>query len=370
VSKTRIRRRPPTAQPSGPVVAPNEGVLALQRLAGNQAVNSLLRKPGPKTPPPTAKPASKDLVYALDYVQDFFQGVHDVLDLKDKVEDVAIRNYSEFGKLKDPPKLSDAIIGAIFSTLVGLIPGGTIIKLGITTGLFALDMRGLRKDLEVMPIPGVSAEDEKAKGPTAKHTEKAGKIYEHGKTGYDTGKAVYDAVKAQREAEKAASEAEASAKEIAGLQHGRITHWVNAINDARAQEAKIKAWLREADDKGAGGLEAAVHKRLGDIPAVNEAFQRGLEKEYELELYRAKYAKAKWVTTTSIDEMYGSKYVNSRIEGADELSEATRRRIAELDGHPFMWEYPAMIAIILKLRDEKREVKLKSDDRLKAGMKF
>jgi hypothetical protein len=356
------------------VVAPSEGVLALQRLAGNQAVNSLLRKPGPKTPPPPAltdKQASDDLAFALKYVDDFFEGVRDVLNLKDKVQDVAIRNYSEFGKLKDPPKLSDAIIGALFSSLVGLIPGGTIIKLGITTGLFALDMRALKKDLDVMPIPGVSAEDEKAKGPTAKHTEKAGKIYEHGKTGYDTGKAVYDAVKAQREAEKAASEAEASAKEIAGLQHGRITDWTKGISDARQQEAKIVEWLKGAVAKGnRGGLEAAVKKDLGPIPEVNEAFQKQLEKEFELELYRAKYAKAKWVTTTSIDEMYGSKYVNSRMEGADDLSEATRRRIAELDGHPFMWEYPAMIAIILKLRDEKREVKLKSDDRLKAGMKF
>jgi hypothetical protein len=356
------------------VVQPNEGVLALQRLAGNQAVNSLLRKAGPKTPPPPAvtdKQASDDLAFALKYVDDFFEGVRDVLNLKDKVQDVAIRNYSEFGKLKDPPKLSDAIIGALFSSLVGLIPGGTIIKLGITTGLFALDMRALKKDLDVMPIPGVSAEDEKAKGPTAKHTEKAGKIYEHGKAGYDTGKAVYDAVKAQREAEKAASEAEASAKEIAGLHHGRITDWTKGISDARQQEAKIVEWLKGAVAKGnRGGLEAAVKKDLGPIPEVNEAFQKQLEKEFELELYRAKYANAKWVTTTSIDEMYGQKYVNSKIEGAGELSEATRRRIAELDGHPFMWEYPAMIASILKLRDEKREVKLKSDDRLKAGMKF
>ena len=66
----------------------------------------------------------------------------------------------------------------------------------------------------------------------------------------------------------------------------------------------------------------------------------------------------------------GEQYVSSKMEGGPSLSEATRRRIAELDGHPFMWEHPAMIAIILKLKDENRQVRAPSDDRLKAGMKF
>ena len=379
-SRTRRRRRDDDHEEvPGRGSAPTDSVLQLQRMAGNKAVTSLMRAPtkAPRKRPPKEKPAPKisdkaasdDLSFALKYVDDFYEGVRDVLELRDKVRANAIRNYIEFGKLTDPPSLADAIFGAIVSSLIGLIPGGAIIKAGITTGLFALDMRGLRKDLAVMPIPGVSADDEKAKGPTARHTGKAEKIYDRGKTAYDIGGNVVGAVKETQKKQAEASAAEAAAKEIAGLHHGRVTDWTKAIQDARKQEDQVVGWLKLAVTVGKrGGLEAGVRRYLGPIPEVTEAFQTALEKEYEMALYRAKYAEAQWVTTITTDEY--STYKSAGIQGGPPLSNATRKRIAELDGHAFMWEYPAMIASILKLKQVERHVKMDSSGHLKGGMKF
>ena len=224
MSKARTRRRRLDEELDSPVRgAPASPVLQLQQMAGNKAVTSLMRAPKAKKKPSkeTAKPkisdkaASDDVSFALKYVDDFYEGVRDVLELKDKVRENAIRNYEKFGELTDPPTLADAIFGAIVSSLVGLIPGGAIIKAGLTAGIFALDMRKLQKDLTVMPIPGVSAEDEKAKGPTAQHTGKSEKLYERGKTAVDIGGKVVDAVKDTKKKQEEAAAAEAKAKEFA-----------------------------------------------------------------------------------------------------------------------------------------------------------
>jgi hypothetical protein len=384
VSKARTRRRRLDDELDAPGRgAPASPVLQLQQMAGNKAVTSLMRKPKVKDRPKVKTPdvkaapqisdkeATDDLQFALKYVDDFYEGVRDVLELKDKVQENAIRNYVEFGKLTDPPTLADAIFGAIVSSLIGLIPGGAVIKAGLTAGIFALDMRALQKDLNVMPIPGVSAEEEKAKGPTARHTGKSEKLYERGKTVYDVGGKVVDAVKETKKKQEEAAAAEAAAKEIAGLHSGRVTSWAKAISDVGRQEQKVVAWLEDAVAGGKrGGLKKAVRERLGPIPEVGEdgKLQKELEKEYELALYREKYKDAKWVTTISTDEY--STYKSSGIKGGPPLSNATKRRIAELDGHPFMWEYPAMIATILKLNQVERHVKLDSSGHLKGGMKF
>ena len=129
-------------------------------------------------------------------------------------------------------------------------------------------------------------------------------------------------------------------------------------------------WLKGATELGLrGGLEWAVKTYLGPIPEVSEEFQKALEKEYELELYRAKYAGAQWVTTTTEDD-WGGTYVTSGIEGGPALSKATRRRIADLDGHPSLAEHPRMIALILKLKDVDRKRRTESSGHLKGGMKF
>ena len=92
---------------------------------------------------------------------------------------------------------------------------------------------------------------------------------------------------------------------IASLHSGRVASWAKATGDAARQKRQVKAWLKKAvDDGSVGGLAEAVAKRLGPIPELPEdgKLQKELEKEYELALYRQKYAEAKWVTTYSTDE--------------------------------------------------------------------
>jgi hypothetical protein len=193
----QARRRARRARPGGDGVAgapaPADGGQPRRDVADGKPAKTLV-KPEVKGPPPiTDKAASDDLAFALKYVDDFYEGVRDVLELKDKVRENAIRAYTDFGKLKDPPTILDAVLGSLVDSALGLIPGGSIIKAGLTAGIFALDMRALKKDLDVMPIPGVSAADEKKKGATEKHKERAGKIYDRGKTAVDAGGAAIKA---------------------------------------------------------------------------------------------------------------------------------------------------------------------------------
>jgi hypothetical protein len=69
------------------------------------------------------------------------------------------------------------------------------------------------------------------------------------------------------------------------------------------------------------------------IPEPTVAFQEAFGKSYELELYRAKYVGARWVTTeTEYWSATGSAdQSSSRLEGGS-LSKATMRRIAEIAG--------------------------------------
>jgi hypothetical protein len=365
VSKARTRRRRLDDELDAPGRgAPASPVLQLQQMAGNKAVTSLMRKPGTtavkepsKAPPMSDKAASDDLAFALKYVDDFYEGVRDVLELKDKVRENAIRAYTDFGKLKDPPSIADAVLMSLAESALGLIPGGNIIKMGLTAGIFALDMRALKKDLDVMPIPGVSAEDERKKGPQTSHKEKAGKYYDRGKTVVDAGAGAVKAAKEAKEKQEAAAAEEAAAKELAGLHSGRVTDWTKAIADSRIQENKVTEWLRKAAESGRrGGLEAAVRKDLGTIPEVSQKFQEEFAKSYELELYRAKYAGARWVTTEtdyySATGTADQTLTSSRLEGGS-LSAATRRRIAEVAGQPHMWPYEEyVITQLLKVRKE------------------
>jgi hypothetical protein len=368
VSKARTRRKRDEELDAAVRGAPASPVLQLQQLAGNRAVTSLMRQPTktqvkpaakqePKPPQMSDKEASDDLAFALKYVDDFYEGVRDVLELKDKVRENAIRAFVDFGKLKDPPSIADAVLLSLAESALGLIPGGNIIKMGLTAGIFALDMRALKKDLDVMPIVGMSAEDEKKKGPQTAHKEKATKYYDRGKTVVDAGAGAVKAAKEAKEKAEAAAAEEATAKELAGLHSGRVTDWTKAIADSRVQENKVTEWLRKAAAGGRrGGLEAAVKKDLGPIPEVSQKFQDEFGKAYELELYRAKYAGAKWVTTeTDYYSATGSAdqtLTSSRLEGGS-LSKATMRRIAEVAGQPHMAPYEEYIVTqILKVKKE------------------
>jgi hypothetical protein len=338
-------------------------VLAVQRMAGNRATTQLLRKQKPGMTE-KQKQVEIDRDAALKYIDDYYEGVRDVINLKEKCLAQAITDYQKFGELKDPPKLLDAVLGAIFNQIVGLIPGGKLITGAVQTSLFTLELIKLQKDLDEYPIPGVSVEDTKKQGPSEATKAKAGKIYERGKTAVDAGKAVVDAVKDTREKQEAASKAEAEAKENARLHKGRISQWTEAIANARKQEQEINDVVFKAARSGkGGGLEALVKKRLGPIPTVSTELQNKLSNEFELELYRNKIT---WVHHTTITK--GGYYPGEReswwleLKGGGKPSGATLSRIAECLGKPWLIHLGGgSIAEALGLKPEHRTQTIDAD---------
>jgi hypothetical protein len=341
-------------------------VISLLKSAGNHATaQALARQPVKTKPKPAVKPAqvkpltaeevediAADYANAISYARKYFTRVRDVLSLRSQVHDVAIRNFDTFGKLKDPPSLSGAIIAEIFKQVVGLIPGGAAIKAGLAGGFFALDMVSLKKDLEAYPIPGMSLEEERAKGPSDKNKAKAEKLYGRGKTGYDIGKGVYDKVKEVKAKEKEAAEAEASAKELAGLQSGRIQEWTTAIENLQRQEDAVDRWLKDAQrgKKHRGTVEKLVQEKLGPLPDVTQVFRAQLEKQYELALYSQKL---EYASVTKYSDYFGTEHPGTpkiALPGGERISSATYRRIAELVGVPGIYELEPMIAEKLNLK--------------------
>jgi hypothetical protein len=332
-------------------------VLAVQRMAGNRAMGQLLRKK--KEEPPPLDRRQSDLSFALKYVQDYYDGVEHVLDLKDKVQQQAIENFKEFGKLKDPPSIADAVLAEIFSQAIGLIPGGKLVTATLTAGVFAVQLAEMQRELNTYPIPGMSVEDEAKKGPSEKTKAKVEKVVGHGKTAVDAGKAVVGAgIKAAQE-RAAATAAEAAAKENALMQSSRISSWRSAIELAQSQEQAIVAELERAvtEGKDLGQLKAYVVKKLGPLPVASAELQNKLERQYELELYRQKLRR---VTITT--KYYGggvrmrdSSEQQLELVDGGEPSGATRRRIATLLGHPHLWEYPLVLAQLLGVADASRQ---------------
>jgi hypothetical protein len=312
-------------------------------MAGNRATAQMLarapKKKGKQAGPPemTDKQLAIDRDFALKYIDDYYEGLRDVINLKEKCQAQAITDFQKFGALKDPPSIADAVLGAIFNQVIGLIPGGKLITGAVQTGLFALELVKLQKDLHEYPIPGVSVEDTKKQGPSEATKAKAGKIVEKGKTAVDAGKAVVDAVKTTREQQEAASLAEAEAKANAELHKGRISDWTQATANARKQEQEVTDTVEKAAWSGQrGSLKAAVMKRLGPIPTVTTDLQNKLSKEFELELYRNKLV---WVHHTTVTK--GGYYPGEResywleIKGGGSVSVPTLDRIALLLDKPY-----------------------------------
>jgi hypothetical protein len=370
-------------------------VLALQQTAGNRATAQVLARKAPsKAPARRKRPAKRHpkvtpltqeelLAVSADYtnahtaVDRHFERVRDVLTIRNEVHQTAIENFKTFSKLTDPPSMSEAILNSIFESVIGLIPGGAAIKIGLSTGLFALDMVALKKDLAEYPIPGVTVAEERAKGPSTGTKAKAEKIYERGKTAYDIGKGIHGAYKDVKAKEKAASEAEAEAKESAAMHSGRISDLAKALEQIDAQEDAIIAWLKRAQTRGEhrGGIEAAVKKRLGPDPPKPEQVRGPLEKQYELTLYEKKLRYvaerderlppgAGHSTRLEYEPNPGKEPDRYLVEIIDtdkksgtfendvhgqKPSKAMLRRIGELTGQPILEQYPELVGPVLKI---------------------
>lgn len=371
-------------------------MLALQRTAGNRATAQVLarrqptkapvkrRRPGKAPAKPQRLTQEQVLGISADYtnahtaVDRHFERVRNVLLIRNEVHQTAIENFKTFSKLTDPPSMSEAILNSIFESVIGLIPGGAAIKLGLSTGLFALDMMALKKDLAEYPLPGVTVEEERAKGPSTATKAKAEKIYERGKTVYGIGKGVHDAYKDVKAKEKAATEAEAEAKESAAMHSGRIADLAKALEQLDAQEDAVIAWLKQAQARGEhrGGIEAAVKKRLGPEPPKPEQVRAPLEKQYELALYEKKlrYVAERderlppgGTYSTRLEyepdpgkepDRYLIEIIDTDKKQADfedgvhgqKPSKAMLRRIGELTGQPLLEDYPWLTGPALKMR--------------------
>jgi hypothetical protein len=345
-------QRPPARRAGGAA-----SVLAVQRMAGNRAVAQLVaRKKKTEEPPPLDVPS--DLSFALKYVDDYYERVRDLLNLKTQVQQQAIENFKEFGKLKDPPSIADAVFAEIFSQVVGLIPGGKLVTATVSAGVFAVQLAEMQRDLDAYPIPGVSVEEEAKKGPSEKTKAKVEKVVGHGKTAIDTGKAVVGAgIKAYQE-RAAASAAEAAAKENAAMQGRRITDWRKATELAQKQEQAITDELELAARSGTdrGKLKDYVVRKLGPLPELSEKQQDELERKYELELYRQKLTIA--TVTTKYHGGYrmpdSSKTELELVDGG-EPSFATLRRVAALAGYPHLASYPLALAHVIGVGQSARQ---------------
>ena len=294
-----------------------------------------------------------------------------MLELKDKVaRERDPRTTTKFGKLTDPPTLADAIFGAIVSSLVGLIPGGAIIKAGLTAGIFALDMRKLQKDLTVMPIPGVSAEDEKAKGPTAQHTGKSEKLYERGKTAVDIGGKVVNAVKETKKKQEEAAAAEKRRRRsspawraVASPTGRRRSRTPNA----RRSRSSMAARARPSGMRG--GLEAAVRTYLGPIPEVSEEFQKALGRSTSssstARSTRARSGRRSITHGRVLHLQVIEARGRSAAEQGDQAEDRRARRPAAHVGAPRHDRDRSSSS-----RTRSADVKLDSSGHLKGGMKF
>ena len=364
------RARPPTPVPGEAQQKRGlqPAIVALQRAVGNQGMarivqRSPLKHAQHKPKPVGAEQAGYDYTDADTIITDWFADNYAVLHLREQAEAEAIKNFTAFTDIKDPPDLSNAMIAAVFDTVTSLIPGASLIKTGITMGVFAHDIVGLRKSLAADDI---ELDTSQLSGPSEEHKKTAEKIYGAYEKGHQIGegavkvKEAYDKVEEQR---RAASEAQARATELAELGIKRLSKFEDAIGTLEKQRNAARQWLKEARDAGRhrGGLSALVASYLGPSPKLGDAkesISKKLAENFELAFYKAKFgdlnlyhSTIEWTDTTEVNESYfttGEQYVrNDRYVKDRSLTMAVRLRVAALVGNPSLAYDDLAIARIL-----------------------
>jgi hypothetical protein len=118
-------------------------MVALQRAVGNRGMALIVARQPTKAQLDTER-VTADYTDADALITDWYEDNYAVLGLRNEAEGAAVTNYANFTELKDPPDLSNAMIAAVFGAITDLIPGAALIKTGITMGVFAHDIRGLK----------------------------------------------------------------------------------------------------------------------------------------------------------------------------------------------------------------------------------
>lgn len=326
--------------------------MALQRRAGNRALTlTLSRDSAGKAvlKEPELRPDA-DLSFALEYVNRYYDRARQVVDLKEKVQDQAVRNFKAFSKLTDPPSILDAVLSQIWTEALGLVPGSKLVQAAVTAGVFAVQLADFEHELGAYRgYPGATAEDMEASGPSEHTKKKVEKVVAHGKTAYEKGTAIVKAGVAAAEKRAAAKAAEAEAVETATMQNGRISDWRRATEVLNKQQDALIAELEKMVRRGVntGDLKEYVEKKLGSFQGVTASLQDRLVRSYELELYRQSL---RWVTiTTRWLQTNSASTRRTALELAigGNPSQATLRRIAELLRQPLLAD-PRLADVLAK----------------------
>jgi hypothetical protein len=342
--------------------------VALQQAVGNQGMARILQRAprkhaSHKVKPVSGERASNDYTDADTMITDWYLDNSAVLELRREAERLAIESYARITLIPNPPVLSNAMIAAVFDSVTGLIPGASLIKTGITMGVFAHDIAGLKRSLAADDIELDTSE---LGGPSEKHKKTAEKIYGAYEKGHKIGEAgvkikeAYDKVQEQR---RAVAEAMQHSKEVSELGIKSLSTWEDAIGALQTQREAARKWLKEARDarRHRGALAALVATHLGPSPKLggdHKSVTKKLAENYELALYKAKYgdlflyrSTIEWTDTTEVNESYftsGEQYVrNDRYVKDSSLTMAVRARVAELVGNPRLASDDVAIARIL-----------------------
>jgi hypothetical protein len=342
-----------------PARAPQRGLApamaALQRAVGNQAMGKLVAR-RPTKEQLDSERVSADYTDAGDLISDWYEDNHAVLELKDGAEAEAIKNFMTFTDLKDPPDMGMAIFVAAFGAITDLIPGGTLIKTGITMGVFAHDMAGLKKDLAKDDIELDTSELNTPGGETVEKAEKIHGAFEKGQKIGEGALKIKEAYDATKEKQAQAAEAAERAKTQAELGIKRLGKFEDALAALQTQRDQSRQWLSDARAAGRhrGGLKALVADHLGPSPKLRdqkESLTKRLAEAMELAMYKDKFGdlwyvhnEVKWAdgATDVVDSYFstGERYVHQddRYVMDSSLTMAVRRRIATLAGNPG-WAY-------------------------------
>jgi hypothetical protein len=354
-----VDSRDPGTRTVAPAKAPQRGLApgmaSLQRAIGNRAMGKLLAR-RPTNEQLDSERVSADYTDAAALISDWYEDNHAVLELKDGAEAEAIKNFMAFTDLKDPPDMGMAIFVAAFSAIVDLIPGGALLKTGITMGVFAHDMAGLKKELAKDDIELDTSE---LKTPGAETVEKAEKIHGAFEKGHQIGEGavkIKEAYDETKEKQAQAAEAAERAHTQAELGIKRLGKFEDALAALQTQRDQSRKWLSDARSAGRhrGGLKALVADHLGPSPKLKdqkESLTKLLAEAMELALYKAKFGdlwyvhnELKWAdgAVDVVDSYFstGERYVHQdhRYVMDQTLTMAVRLRIATLAGNPG-WAY-------------------------------
>jgi hypothetical protein len=307
---------PRVAPSRGSTETPAAALLRLQRSAGNRTVTRLLqREPTSSVTPEQVEAWSADHTNATTYAIQYYERIRSFLSEKEKAQKAAEEAFKGFKDLKEPPSLELPVVGAIFSAVLALVPGGKAISLALQGGSFISTLTGLAAaSVDVASEHPAGADGHPTdtgahkEGKAGKHKKPASAppVEEHkSKTAETVGKVhegvveVSKTIRETREKREQAIAAEEDALLFQKLSHERISSWADLTGRSHKEETEVTDWLAraQASHKWRGRLLELVKSRLGpQLPdGVSSEISLELARSYELELFRRYFKEHKAV---------------------------------------------------------------------------